>query len=863
MKTFSSVFVAFIAMAVLAARADAQQTYTWTGAASTAWNTTAANWSGPATVWENDNNAVFGPTGSNRTIVPNADPLVTVRDITVSGTGYVFNTNRINIGADANWQINEDVTINGLGTGAFAITKSGTGTLTFTRNGSATATGFLETPGQTLIVDGGQVSVQGRNIKGNIEIRSGTFSAGDRFSMWQDNATLTISGGALNVLNAQWGIRLTSDNGGSDNADFSGSMSGGSLTVTGSNSQQNFQMGGSTAKVVTFVLSGGTMSVQNVLGEFALTADTAGVGSTTFEMSGGKVVVTGTSNGINGRSASSARQVFDWTGGTIAAARITASNLRPDFNSARGEFVNKGGILAPGDVGVAGQTQVTGAYTMNAGVLAIDIGGTTQAASTSFQDDPGTYDHLRVTTRATLGGRLNVSLIDAYTPPTDTATLFSIVTADTSMTGSSGSFTNLAVATAGNRRIVLADGLSSMLVGVNTGGSATNAGGLTSVPARTVALGGYQATNGYAGASTAWDAADAASWTSFDPGTSSDPATVSSGAIALFADGPTATGAISASLGSTRNVRGLEFASTATGVGARTYTIAQGGSGSILLDNTVAGTAAFITDSSASGNANAVNVPLTLASDLAVSVANAANTLTLDGAISGVGRSLTKTGAGALVLSGENTYSGPTSVAAGALFVNGGLGATAVTVQSGGLLGGSGSIGGSVSVLAGGTFSPGNSPGLLSVGSLSLAGTTLMEIDGLSPRGATGGYDATDVTGLLTYGGSMLIDFGAGITSAFADNTMFNLFDFGSFGGTFASITTADNGSFYGGLTFVNSGDDDRWTAEAVGQTLEFTHSTGNLVLVVVPEPSSLALAGIGVAAVMGSARLLIRRRRS
>ena len=239
-----------------------------------------------------------------------------------------------------------------------------------------------------------------------------------------------------------------------------------------------------------------------------------------------------------------------------------------------------------------------------------------------------------------------------------------------------------------------------------------------------------------------------------------------------------------------------------------------------------------------------------------------ANKLTIGGGIVNGSHSdlpttgLTKAGVGVLELSGSNSYTGPTTVSAGSLLVNGLLQTSAVTVQSGALLGGSGVLG-SVSVLAGGTFSPGNSPGLLSTGPLSLAGTTLMEISGVSPRGGVGGYDATDVTGALTYGGSMLIDFAAGITGAMPDNTTFNLFDFTSSSGTFTGITTANNGSFYAGLTFTDAGSGDKWTATKDSQTLEFTHSTGNLEIV--PEPASIALAGIGIAAAAWAFR---RRRR-
>jgi fibronectin-binding autotransporter adhesin len=233
---------------------------------------------------------------------------------------------------------------------------------------------------------------------------------------------------------------------------------------------------------------------------------------------------------------------------------------------------------------------------------------------------------------------------------------------------------------------------------------------------------------------------------------------------------------------------------------------------------------------------------------------NAASRLGISSAISG-SFGLTKTGAGILELSAANTYTGPTEVSGGSLLVNGPL-ASAVTVQSGGLLGGSGALNGGVTVQAGGTLSPGNSPGLLTATQLVLEGATLMEIDGLSPRGGSGGYDAVDVSGLLTYGGNMVIDFGSSITTALADNTSFNLFDFGSFTGSFSAITTAADSSYYGGLTFANTGTGTKWTATKGTQTLEFTHSTG--VLVIVPEPAAIALAGIGIAA----AAYAVRRRR-
>jgi len=111
------------------------------------------------------------------------------------------------------------------------------------------------------------------------------------------------------------------------------------------------------------------------------------------------------------------------------------------------------------------------------------------------------------------------------------------------------------------------------------------------------------------------------------------------------------------------------------------------------------------------------------------------------------GKSLAKAGAGTLVLSGANSYSGATTLDAGKLVVNGSL-ASAVTVN-GGSLGGSGTVGG-FAVNAGGTVAPGNSIGTLNVsGNLSFAAGSTYQVE----INAAGQGDRINAAGSATLSG--------------------------------------------------------------------------------------------------------------
>ena len=116
---------------------------------------------------------------------------------------------------------------------------------------------------------------------------------------------------------------------------------------------------------------------------------------------------------------------------------------------------------------------------------------------------------------------------------------------------------------------------------------------------------------------------------------------------------------------------------------------------------------------------------------------------------------LYKTTAGIATLSAANTYSGGTFVTGGTLFVNNttgsGTGTGNVSVSSGGLLAGTGSISGIVTNGAGGTISAGNPIGVLNlVSSIWLGGST-NRWDINSATGSAGlNWDLLNLTGSLT-----------------------------------------------------------------------------------------------------------------
>jgi autotransporter-associated beta strand protein len=715
-------------------------------------------------------------------------------------------------------------TYGGIFSGSTSLRKTGPATLTL--SGSSTNTGPTLIESGTLAL-GAPNAISGSSA---ITLGSGT-SFGTLFlgthNLAVSSLTFTGSGGAIPVSSGSISLQ---------------GLSGSSATIT--------VLGGLANAIHPDIVMASNVLIDISSGASLLFhADMSGTGSLT-KNGLGRLDIFGDNSGFSGPFTINSGTVKLLGGvaqlGTGTATINTGATLDLNYRPFSGSYVLAGGTLvniATGTVFVTGTSTISG----------------TATSSTIFQ--------VESTGNATFNDTLNNGYV--------------------SILGGGVAAFNGAVTGASSTVVVSPGGTATFALDV--GGLVSGTGGMTFngtiVPLATIDVYGTSAFNGlvsndadvhiYPGALGTFTGTTAGAVTVDGVATFSNTLaatanlTVTGSGQAQFLNGANFDGADIENAGNLliSNTTPITIAANIGGSG----TVTKQGPGIVYLTGTSDGTGAYSVNSGTMSVSGALDgAPISIA-DVGTFIVAGSGTfgtptidnagslifdrsadLTLATAISGTG-SFIKNDANLLSLTGNSTYTGPTLVNAGTLAVNGVLGNTSLSVAASAWLQGTGTIGGPVNVL--GTLSPGNSPGVLTLASVVLGGssTTLIEITGTTRETLYDGVNVTGTSSSLTYGGLLSLSFGN--VSEFDNDTTFDIFNFtGVHSGTYSTVVST--GFYSGTWSPLGSG---TFKLDQGGQTLTFSQATGDII--VVPEPAAIALSIGGIAALADVLRRRYRQR--
>ncbi len=427
-------------------------------------------------------------------------------------------------------------------------------------------------------------------------------------------------------------------------------------------------------------------------------------------------------------------------GGTIDAGgkSLVFQGILSNFTTTPG-FLNIMNSGVGGGVTLAGVNTYTGATTINSGTLALTGAGS--IATSSGLLDNGLFDITAATgavSIAALTGNGNVNL----------------GTNSLNLTNAAGTFAGIIGGTGG---VTVAAGQQA-LSGVNTytGATTINSGTLALTGAGSIATSSGVLDNGVFDVSAATGPVSIAALAgngSVKLGTNSLNLTNAAGTFAGIIGG---TGGVTVAAGQ-QTLTGVNTFSGALAVDAGAVltvpSSAALGSGMLQLNGSSSTPATLdITGTTTISN------PIALSGDPVFSIDNGTTTVTsaiADGSTPG---DLVKQGAGALVLTGNNTYTGPTSLNAGTLEIDGSI-TSSVSVAQGTTLLGKGTVSGAVN--NNGTVAPGTATatGILTVsGNYTQSATGVLAIR-TTPTNVPGtGFDQLNIGGTGTLAGTLGID---------------------------------------------------------------------------------------------------------
>ena len=484
-------------------------------------------------------------------------------------------------------------------------------------------------------------------------------------------------------------------------------------------------IGASSAAASNLIIGNGSTLRYTGAGDTTNRLFTLSAGTTFVESSGTGAIVFTDTGPVTLASANLAR--------TIALGGTNTGN-----NKLAGAIADAGtGVttLAKNDAGtwvLTGNNSYTGPTNINAGILYVGGGGTTGSIASAIVNNAGMLGYNRSDAISYAGLIQGTgSVLQAGTGITtltgaDTYSGGTTISAGTLQLGNGGTTGSIVGNVTDNGTLTFNRSNAYQFDGVISGtGAVTQIGtGTTTLTAdnsytggTTISAGTLQLGNGGTTGSVLGNIAD-------------NGALIFNRSNALtYAGVVSGTGTMTKSGAGTLTLTGNSTYTGGTTISAGTLQIGNGGTSGSIAGN--------VTD----------NGGLTFSRSDATSFA---------GLISGTG-SVTQSGPGTLTLSGANSYSGATTVSAGTLLVNGSqAGATGATsVASGATLGGSGRIGGDVTLASGATLAPGsNGAGTLAInGNLSLGASSNLNFE-LGQAGTVGGA----LNDLVTIGGNLVLD---------------------------------------------------------------------------------------------------------
>ncbi len=633
-------------------------------------------------------------------------------------------------------------------------------TATLDTNGNnVTLASVLSGAGSVIKIGTGALTLTAANTySGGTTLTTGTLNINNAAAI--GTGTFTISAGTT-IDNTSGGvITLSNNNAQSWNGDF---------TFTGTNALNMGTGAVALGASRNVTVSGSTLTVGGVISGATFNLTKSGTGALTLSgantYTGGATLSAGTLN-INNATAVGTG-TFTINGGTIdntSGGSITLSNNNAQTWSASYTFTGTNAL----NLGT-GAVSLTGNPTITATASTLTVGGIISGAHSLTKAGAGTLTLSGANTYSTgttlSAGQLNIN--NATAIGTGTFTI-SGGTIDNTSGGAITLSTNNTQAWNGDFAFAGSNPLNLGTGAVTLGASRT-----VTTTASTLTVGGVIG----------------------DSGSAYSIAKAGAGALLL-------SGANTYSGGTTLSAGTLDI-NNASAIGTGTFTISGG-----TIDNTSGSPITLSTNNVQAWNGNFVFTgtnslnmgtgAVTLGTNRTVTVNG--STFSVGGVIgdSGSGFSLTKAGAGALTLSGSNTFSGGVTLNAGTLNINNAaaLGTGTFTIN-----------GGTIDNTSGGAVTLSNNNTQTWGGDFTFAGTNNLNMG----------------TGAITLGGNRLVTTSAGrLTEGGAISGGFSLTKAGS-----GALILSGNNTYTGGMT-LSAGELDINSATALG-TGTFTINGGSI----------------------------------